>query len=65
MNIVIDCPRSVVGYLSPDWKGQVSKQCTSVVGETVLMQTGLLLGFLSSGRLAEMLSKCFAKFPFW
>ena len=42
MNIAIDCPRSVVGYLSPDWKGQVSKQCTSVVGETVLMQTDLL-----------------------
>ena len=29
----IDCPKSVAGYLSPDWKGQVSKQITGAVGE--------------------------------
>ena len=35
----IDCPNSILGHLNPDWKGQVSKQSTEVVGETALMQT--------------------------
>ena len=38
----IDCPKSVVGHLSPDWKDWVSKQNTGVVGETALMETNLL-----------------------
>ena len=51
----IYCPKSVVGHLSPNWKSQVSKQSTTIVGETALMQTNLLWAFPSSDKLVEIL----------
>ena len=52
----IDFPKSVVGHLFPESKGQVSKQSTTVVGEITLIQTNPLRSFPSSGRLVETLS---------
>ena len=54
----IDFPKSVVGHLFPESKGQVSKQSTAVVGEITLIQTNPLRSFPSSGRLVET---CFFK----
>ena len=53
----IDCPKSVVGYLSLDLKGQVPKQSTRVAGKTALIQTNLLWVFF---HLADLL-KCLGK----
>ena len=50
-----DFPKSVVDYLSPDWKGQIFKQSTGVFGQRPLMQTNLLWAFLSYGKLVEIL----------
>ena len=57
----IDCLKSVVGHLSPDWKGRDSKQRTVAVGETALIQTNLLWAY----PLADLLKYFWANSSFW